>query len=144
MFSSQSLPQLHRWSSYWLYANFFSLFSRSLTLFSSFTGQNQYYGSHYARLQTIKNTFDPQGLFTFPNGVQGDITPPPPPPPTSVSVAIHPNGNANKCLDVQSAIFANGTPVQMYVWQILLISRCQLMRLSQIRLQWYWSAAVDH
>ncbi|KIJ36190.1 Glucooligosaccharide oxidase [Sphaerobolus stellatus SS14] len=72
--------------------------------------QNQYYGSHYTRLQGIKNTYDPNGMFTFPNGVQGNITPTSPP---SSSVAIHPNGNANKCLDVQGGTFANGTPVQM-------------------------------
>ena len=28
---------------------------------------------------------------------------------------IHPNGNTSKCLDVQGAVFANGTPVQMSV-----------------------------
>lgn len=33
----------------------------------------------------------------------------------SNSTAIHPNGNTSKCLDVQAALFANGTPVQMYV-----------------------------
>lgn len=35
----------------------------------------------------------------------------PPPPPTGT--ALHPNGDAKKCLDVQGANFANGTPVQM-------------------------------
>ncbi|KAG6840324.1 hypothetical protein C0991_007437 [Blastosporella zonata] len=35
-----------------------------------------------------------------------------PPPPT---VTLHPNGNAVKCLDVRGAVYANGTPVQMYV-----------------------------
>ncbi|KAF9562513.1 hypothetical protein CPC08DRAFT_663165 [Agrocybe pediades] len=28
--------------------------------------------------------------------------------------ALHPNGNTNKCLDVRGAVFANGTPVQIY------------------------------
>lgn len=37
----------------------------------------------------------------------------PPPPPTGV--AINPNGDTKKCLDVQGANFANGTPVQMCV-----------------------------
>ncbi|KIJ36191.1 carbohydrate-binding module family 13 protein [Sphaerobolus stellatus SS14] len=73
--------------------------------------QNQYYGSHYTRLQAIKNTFDPNGMFTFPNGVQGAITPT---SPSGSSVTIHPNGNTNKCLDVQGATFADGTPVQIF------------------------------
>lgn len=38
----------------------------------------------------------------------------PPPPPTGV--ALHPNGDASKCLDVQGANFADGTPVQMCVF----------------------------
>ncbi|KAF9034831.1 carbohydrate-binding module family 13 protein, partial [Panaeolus papilionaceus] len=29
-------------------------------------------------------------------------------------IAIHPNGNKNKCLDVRGASFKNGTPVQIY------------------------------
>ncbi|EDR09941.1 carbohydrate-binding module family 13 protein, partial [Laccaria bicolor S238N-H82] len=33
-------------------------------------------------------------------------------PPTGS--ALHPNGNLNKCLDVQAAVYANGTPVQIY------------------------------
>ncbi|KAF8810387.1 hypothetical protein BYT27DRAFT_7186611 [Phlegmacium glaucopus] len=33
-------------------------------------------------------------------------------PPTSQT--IHPNSNPNKCLDVRGAVFANGTPVQIY------------------------------
>lgn len=37
-------------------------------------------------------------------------------PPTPTAVQIHPNGNNAKCLDVQAAVFANGTPVQMYVF----------------------------
>ncbi|KIM35510.1 carbohydrate-binding module family 13 protein [Hebeloma cylindrosporum] len=28
--------------------------------------------------------------------------------------ALHPNGNNKKCLDVRGAVFANGTPVQIY------------------------------
>lgn len=33
----------------------------------------------------------------------------------TVDNEIHPNGNNNKCLDVRGAVYANGTPVQMYV-----------------------------
>ena len=40
---------------------------------------------------------------------------PPPPPPTPTNSRIHPNGNNNKCLDVQGGVFADGTPVQMCV-----------------------------
>ncbi|PPQ90638.1 hypothetical protein CVT25_006621 [Psilocybe cyanescens] len=43
-------------------------------------------------------TFCPSGSFPAPKG----------------SVEIHPNGRANKCLDVQGAVFKNGTPVQIY------------------------------
>jgi hypothetical protein len=32
----------------------------------------------------------------------------------STGVAIHPNGNKKKCLDVRGASFKNGTPVQIY------------------------------
>ncbi|TXT09763.1 uncharacterized protein COLE_03697 [Cutaneotrichosporon oleaginosum] len=39
-------------------------------------------------------------------------TTPPPPPPTGT--VLHPNGDAGKCLDVQGANFANGTPVQIW------------------------------
>lgn len=35
-------------------------------------------------------------------------------PPVASGVAIHPNGNAGKCMDVRGANFANGTPVQIY------------------------------
>lgn len=35
----------------------------------------------------------------------------PPPPPSGV--ALHPNTASTKCLDVQGAVFANGTPVQV-------------------------------
>jgi hypothetical protein len=35
-------------------------------------------------------------------------------PGTSVGVPLNPNNNPNKCLDVRGAIFANGTPVQIY------------------------------
>ena len=28
---------------------------------------------------------------------------------------LHPNGDASKCLDVRGGVFADGTPVQMYV-----------------------------
>ncbi|KAF8508807.1 glucooligosaccharide oxidase [Hysterangium stoloniferum] len=75
--------------------------------------QLRYYGTHYARLQGIKDTVDPQGLFIFPNGVEGNVGSPPPPPTTGV--AIHPNGNVNKCLGVTEASYTNGTPVDMYV-----------------------------
>ncbi|TFK72657.1 hypothetical protein BDN72DRAFT_957163 [Pluteus cervinus] len=34
--------------------------------------------------------------------------------PPAAAVAIHPNGNPNKCLDVRGANYANGTPVQIY------------------------------
>lgn len=34
--------------------------------------------------------------------------------PSDGSVPIHPMGNVNKCLDVRGAVFANGTPVQIY------------------------------
>lgn len=33
---------------------------------------------------------------------------------TTQTFTLHPNGNANKCLDVQGDIVANGTPVQIY------------------------------
>ncbi|KAF9556534.1 FAD-binding domain-containing protein [Agrocybe pediades] len=73
--------------------------------------QQMYFGSHYTRLHNLKNTYDPQGVFTFPTGVQGDVVPNPPP---TTDVSIHPNGNNNKCLDVRAATYANGTPVQIY------------------------------
>ncbi|KAF9556548.1 hypothetical protein CPC08DRAFT_91192 [Agrocybe pediades] len=69
-----------------------------------------YFGFHYTRLHNLKNTYDPQGIFTFPPGVQGDVVPNPPP---TTDVSIHPNGN-NKCLDVRAATYANGTSVQIY------------------------------
>ncbi|TFK45079.1 glucooligosaccharide oxidase [Crucibulum laeve] len=69
--------------------------------------QQLYFGSHYARLHDLKNTYDPRGVFTFPTGIQGDVVPAP------TDVAIHPNGNTAKCLDVRAAVYANGTPVQM-------------------------------
>ena len=34
-------------------------------------------------------------------------------PPTG-STQLHPNGNTGKCIDIQGANFANGTPVQIY------------------------------
>jgi hypothetical protein len=34
-------------------------------------------------------------------------------PPTETGVALHPNGNAAKCLDVKEANFADGAYVQM-------------------------------
>jgi len=73
-------------------------------------GQQLYFGAHYARLHDLKNTYDPRGLFTFPTGIQGDVVPAP------TEVSIHPNGNTNKCLDVRAATYANGTPVQMFVY----------------------------
>ena len=48
------------------------------------------------------------------SGGGSTTSPPPPPPPSSGSGnRIHPNGDTSKCLDVQGAVFANGTPVQM-------------------------------
>ncbi|KAF9457289.1 G-X-X-X-Q-X-W domain-containing protein [Collybia nuda] len=47
-------------------------------------------------------TFCPTGLF------------PPVLPPVNKGTTINPNGNNNKCLDVRGAVFANGTPVQIY------------------------------
>ncbi|KAF8890492.1 ricin B lectin domain-containing protein [Infundibulicybe gibba] len=35
-------------------------------------------------------------------------------PPPAGTVALHPNGNQAKCLDVRGAVYANGTPVQIY------------------------------
>ncbi|GLB34535.1 putative G-X-X-X-Q-X-W domain-containing protein [Lyophyllum shimeji] len=35
-------------------------------------------------------------------------------PPPGPVVTLHPNGNAGKCLDVRGAVYANGTPVQIY------------------------------
>ncbi|RDB27209.1 Endo-1,4-beta-xylanase A [Hypsizygus marmoreus] len=37
-----------------------------------------------------------------------------PPPPTETGRVLHPNGRNNKCLDVRGAVYANGTPVQIY------------------------------
>jgi len=45
-------------------------------------------------------TFCPDGTFPQPPGDNGR--------------ALHPNGNSKKCLDVRGAVFANGTPVQIY------------------------------
>ncbi|GMK53992.1 hypothetical protein CspeluHIS016_0105780 [Cutaneotrichosporon spelunceum] len=36
------------------------------------------------------------------------------PPPQAPGTDIHPNADTQKCLDVQGANFANGTPVQIY------------------------------
>lgn len=46
----------------------------------------------------LSSSFCPDG--TFPQHTQGG--------------EIHPSYNPGKCLDVQGAIFANGTPVQVY------------------------------
>ena len=35
------------------------------------------------------------------------------PPPASGTYTIHPNGDESKCLDVEGANYANGTPVDM-------------------------------
>ncbi|KDQ32888.1 carbohydrate-binding module family 13 protein, partial [Pleurotus ostreatus PC15] len=35
-------------------------------------------------------------------------------PPPAAGVAIHPNGNNAKCMDVRGGSVANGTPVQIY------------------------------
>ncbi|KAH9480021.1 Chitooligosaccharide oxidase [Psilocybe cubensis] len=74
--------------------------------------QQMYFGAHYSRLHDLKNQFDPNGVFTFPTGIQGDVVPNP--PTNTNGVAIHPNGNTAKCLDVRAAEYANGTPVQIY------------------------------
>ena len=50
------------------------------------------------------------GSWDFGNG--GGSTSPPP-PPSGGGNRIHPNGNNGKCLDVQGAVLANGTPVQL-------------------------------
>ncbi|KAF9556255.1 hypothetical protein CPC08DRAFT_694670 [Agrocybe pediades] len=34
--------------------------------------------------------------------------------PPNQGIAIHPNADASKCLDVRGAVFANGTPVQIF------------------------------
>ncbi|CAA7263867.1 unnamed protein product [Cyclocybe aegerita] len=55
-------------------------------------------------------------LFALPIALampQG-TTPPPTPPTCPGQGQIHPNGVYNKCLDVQGALFQNGTPVQVY------------------------------
>ena len=36
-----------------------------------------------------------------------------PPPPSGSYHQIHPNGDTSKCLDVEAANYANGTPVDM-------------------------------
>ena len=63
-------------------------------------------------LLAVNNRFD-AAMKSAVGGSTGGSTPPPPPPPSG-SVTIHPNGDTSKCLDVQSANIANGTPVQMY------------------------------
>jgi hypothetical protein len=50
---------------------------------------------------TLHHRFCPSGAF------------PPPPPPLGRN--LNPNLNLNKCLDVRGGVFANGTPVQMFV-----------------------------
>ncbi|KAG6917046.1 hypothetical protein DXG01_004098 [Tephrocybe rancida] len=45
-------------------------------------------------------TFCPSGVF--------------PPPRNSPPVAIHPNGDKSKCLDIRGGVIANGTAVQIY------------------------------
>lgn len=42
------------------------------------------------------------------------ITSAPPISTSPVSSLLHPNGNAQKCLDVRGGIFQNGTPVQVF------------------------------
>ncbi|TIB12183.1 hypothetical protein E3P92_02704 [Wallemia ichthyophaga] len=51
------------------------------------------------------STMPPDSTSTMPNGV---------PAPTETGMAIHPNGNMSKCVDVAGAEFSNGTPVQIY------------------------------
>ncbi|KAG5650304.1 hypothetical protein H0H81_012686, partial [Sphagnurus paluster] len=51
-------------------------------------------------------TFCPSGSFPPP--------PNPPNPPVTQGLTIHPNNNTAKCLDVRGAVYANGTPVQIY------------------------------
>lgn len=43
---------------------------------------------------------------------------------------INPNGDTSKCLDVRGGVFANGTPVQMYVAIALLV--CMLVTDSSL------------
>ncbi|RXW16373.1 hypothetical protein EST38_g9483 [Candolleomyces aberdarensis] len=40
--------------------------------------------------------------------------PPPPPPQWGKRIQLHPNWNWGKCLDVRGAVFANGTPVDIF------------------------------
>jgi hypothetical protein len=51
-----------------------------------------------------------------------------PPAPTSSpiplpGVQINPIGSAGKCVEVRGGVFANGTPVQVYVHSLLLVLR---------------------
>ncbi|KAF8981382.1 hypothetical protein BDQ17DRAFT_1337346 [Cyathus striatus] len=76
--------------------------------------QQRYYGSAYSRLTTLKTTYDSNGVFSFPTGILSSNGSGSGEGNTSTTVAIHPNGNTNKCLDVKGAVYANGTPVQIY------------------------------
>jgi hypothetical protein len=49
------------------------------------------------------------------DGPPGGSTPPPPPPPPA-GRPLHHNGDTSKCVDVKGAVFANGTPVEMWVF----------------------------
>ncbi|KAF8988419.1 glucooligosaccharide oxidase [Cyathus striatus] len=57
--------------------------------------QQRYYGSAYSRLTTLKTTYDSNGVFSFPTGIQSSSGSGSGGGNTSTTVAIHPNGNAN-------------------------------------------------
>ncbi|KAJ2935517.1 hypothetical protein H1R20_g1575, partial [Candolleomyces eurysporus] len=73
-------------------STYFSLFASSLVLFGPSTV-----------------SADPQW------GNNNGWNPPPPPPPQwGRAIQLHPNWNWGKCLDVRGAVFANGTPVDIF------------------------------
>ena len=37
--------------------------------FNAFIGQTLYFGSNYQRLESIKQTYDPRKVFTFPQSI---------------------------------------------------------------------------
>ena len=62
---------------------------------------------------------------------------------------LHPNGDASKCLDVRGAVFANGTPVQMYVAipipvRIPFFDSSRFSMGQQLRLQQHSCAEMAH
>ncbi|EIM22544.1 hypothetical protein E3Q22_04355 [Wallemia mellicola] len=73
------------------------------------------------KLQIISIAAIASLVAALPQGDAFGAPPPPsntsttPPTPTGeVGVAIHPNGDTSKCVDVAGASFGNGTPVQIY------------------------------